>query len=40
MSNVVRHRLFWPVLVFALLLASNLLFTPSFFNIRMQDGHL
>lgn len=35
-----RHRLFWPVLVLMLLLASNLVFTPNFFAIRMQDGHL
>lgn len=34
------HRLFWPVLVLVLLLASNLVFTPNFFAIRMQDGHL
>lgn len=35
-----RHRLFWPVAMLAVLLASNLLFTASFFSIRMQDGHL
>lgn len=37
---MIKHRLFWPVLVLVLLLASNLVFTPNFFAIRMQDGHL
>jgi simple sugar transport system permease protein len=35
-----RHRLFWPLLVLALLLLYNLFFTPNFFAIRIQDGHL
>jgi simple sugar transport system permease protein len=37
---MIRHRLFWPSLVLVLLLASNLVFSPNFFSIRMQDGHL
>ncbi|GGL07290.1 ABC transporter permease [Mangrovihabitans endophyticus] len=38
--SVWRHRLFWPVLVLAALLASNLFFAPRFFAVRLQDGHL
>ncbi|HSK92103.1 MAG TPA: ABC transporter permease [Euzebyales bacterium] len=37
---MIRHRLFWPLLVLVLLLAVNVAFTPNFLAIRMQDGHL
>jgi ribose/xylose/arabinose/galactoside ABC-type transport system permease subunit len=37
---MIKHRLFWPLVVLGLLLASNLAFQPDFFSIRMQDGHL
>jgi ribose/xylose/arabinose/galactoside ABC-type transport system permease subunit len=40
MTAVVRHRLFWPVLALLVLLLSNLLFTPGFFNIELRQGHL
>jgi ribose/xylose/arabinose/galactoside ABC-type transport system permease subunit len=40
MSTVVRHRLFWPVAILILLLASNLFFTPDFFSIDVRQGHL
>lgn len=36
----VRHRLFWPLVVLAALLAVNTAFTPGFLSVRMQDGHL
>ena len=34
------HRLFWPLVALAALLAGNLLFTPSFFSIEVKQGHL
>ena len=33
-------RLVWPLLALALLLLYNLVFTPNFFRITIQDGHL
>src|SRR5262245_55289515 len=33
-------RLLWPLLALAALLLLNLVFTPTFFSIRVQDGHL
>ena len=30
----------WPVLALVVLLVVNVVATPSFLNIRMQDGHL
>jgi ribose/xylose/arabinose/galactoside ABC-type transport system permease subunit len=39
-TNLVRHRLFWPSAVLVLLLASNVFFAPRFFTITLQDGHL
>jgi len=38
--SITRHRLFYPVALLVILLVSNVFFTPSFFNLRMQDGHL
>lgn len=38
--TIVRHRLFWPAAVLVVLLVGNVFFTPSFFSIRLQDGHL
>jgi ribose/xylose/arabinose/galactoside ABC-type transport system permease subunit len=35
-----RHRLFWPLLVLAVLLVSNVFFTSSFFSLQMKEGHL
>ncbi|WP_345700571.1 ABC transporter permease [Kitasatospora terrestris] len=37
---VVRHRLFWPAAVLAVLLLANLAFTPDFFAVHLKDGHL
>jgi simple sugar transport system permease protein len=35
-----RNPLLWPVLALAALLVVNVVATPTFFEIRMQDGHL
>jgi simple sugar transport system permease protein len=35
-----RNRLSWPLLALVALLVLNLAFTPSFFALRLQDGHL
>ncbi|MCY1139413.1 ABC transporter permease [Actinoplanes sp. Pm04-4] len=40
MTNLVRHRLFWPTVVLVVLLVSNLIFSDNFFRITLQDGHL
>ncbi|GAA4702916.1 ABC transporter permease [Phytohabitans rumicis] len=40
MTNVIKHRLFWPVAMLVVLLLSNLIFTPNFFSITVRDGHL
>ncbi len=37
---MMKHRLFWPLVVLGLLLLSNVAFQPDFFSIRIQDGHL
>jgi len=34
------HHLFWPLLALGALLVVNLIATPTFFNVRIQDGHL
>ncbi len=38
--SIVRHRLFWPAAVLVVLLLSNLLSSPGFFSVTLQDGHL
>ncbi|NHC14502.1 ABC transporter permease [Motilibacter deserti] len=38
--SITRHRLFYPGVLLLVLLVSNVFFTPTFFNLRMQDGHL
>ena len=40
LRSLVRHQLMWPVLALIALLLVNVVATPSFFSIRMQDGHL
>lgn len=40
MRSLTRHVLFWPLLALALLMLVNLVATPSFFSVRIQDGHL
>jgi len=38
--KVLSHQLFWPASALVALLVINVIATPTFFNIRMQDGHL
>ncbi|ONI80471.1 sugar ABC transporter permease [Saccharothrix sp. ALI-22-I] len=35
-----KNRLLWPVLALVALLVLNVVVTPSFFSLRLQDGHL
>lgn len=35
-----KHRLFWPAAMLAVLLLANLAFTPDFFSVQMREGHL
>lgn len=39
-GRITAHQLFWPLLALAGLLVVNVIATPSFFNVRVQDGHL
>jgi ribose/xylose/arabinose/galactoside ABC-type transport system permease subunit len=34
------NKVFWPVVVLALLMLFNAIFTPGFFKIEFKDGHL
>lgn len=38
--DVVRHRLFWPIVALVALLAANTVRASSFLDVRVQDGHL
>ncbi|WP_248965609.1 ABC transporter permease [Sphaerisporangium perillae] len=40
MSELIRNRLFWPVLILVGLMALNVAFTDNFLNIQVKDGHL
>jgi len=40
LQQLVAHRLFWPLLTLALLLAGNALFNPGFWNVEWREGHL
>jgi simple sugar transport system permease protein len=35
-----KHRLLWPLLTLALLLALNAVFNPGFWSLHWRDGHL
>lgn len=39
-ARAMAHRLFWPLAALGALLVVNLIATPTFFNVRIQDGHL
>lgn len=39
-QRVLRHPLLWPVLALVVLLVINVVATPTFLDVRMQDGHL
>ena len=40
MIRVITHRLFWPVVLLAVLFLVNLIAFPGFFRIEIKDGHL
>ena len=40
MNRMMKHYLFWPLVVLGALLLFNLLYSPDFFSIIMRDGHL
>ncbi|WP_229263996.1 ABC transporter permease [Cohnella cholangitidis] len=37
---MMKHHLFWPLAMLGALLLFNLFYSPDFFTIRMQGGHL
>lgn len=39
-KTVISHRLFWPLICLAIVLMINLIFTPDFFKISIQNGVL
>jgi len=40
LSRLARHRFTWPLVALAALLLADVLHTPTFLNVRLQDGHL
>lgn len=34
------NKVFWPVVILALLMAFNVIFTPGFFELEIKEGHL
>jgi len=40
LARLMQHRLGWPLLTLALLLAVNALFNPGFLHLEWRDGHL
>ncbi|MGF6528905.1 ABC transporter permease [Variovorax sp. PvP013] len=38
-ARAMRHRLAWPLVTLALLLAVNAAFNPSFLHVEWRDGH-
>ncbi len=39
-KNNTAANLIWPLLILAVILLFNLIFTPNFFNLEIKDGHL
>jgi simple sugar transport system permease protein len=37
---MIQHRIFWPLAALVALLLLNVVVTPSFLELRIQDGHL
>ena len=35
-----RTSLFWPAAALVVLLSANVIYRPSFFSVRIRDGHL
>ena len=40
MRRVLRSRLIWPAAILIALLIVNVVLEPTFFNVRVEDGHL
>lgn len=40
LTNLTKHRLFWPIAILVVMLAVNAIVTPGFFSLRVQDGRL
>jgi simple sugar transport system permease protein len=40
LQGLTAHRLFWPLVAMALLLAGNAIFNPGFLSIEWREGHL
>ncbi|HEY9066356.1 MAG TPA: ABC transporter permease [Burkholderiaceae bacterium] len=40
MSRIAGHRLFWPCVTLAVLLAVNAAFNPGLWHLQWRDGHL
>ncbi len=40
LKRVRENRLFWPLIALALILATDAIFAPGFFKVRVLDGHL
>jgi len=40
LAQLPRQRMFWPVTALVALLVADVIKTPTFLNVRMQDGHL
>ena len=38
--DLIRHRLFWPLVALVAMLVSDTIKVNSFLHLRMQDGHL
>ncbi|ROO85766.1 simple sugar transport system permease protein [Actinocorallia herbida] len=39
-KRLIGHALFWPVTVLVVMLLANIVFTPGFLDIRIEQGHL
>lgn len=40
MSRILKGRLVWPVAILLVLLLFNMIIEPTFFDVRIEDGHL
>ena len=40
MKRILKSRLIWPAAILAALLIFNVILEPTFFNVRVEDGHL
>jgi galactofuranose transport system permease protein len=40
LKNIMKAKIFWPLVVLCLIVLSNLIFSPEFFRIEIRNGHL